>query len=71
MTDTPFTYDELDELFRGDGRNDYIGLSAIDGMIAALVAGPVVVPKEEWLPLIFADHMPRTIAERKRPMTAA
>ncbi len=69
MTEVPFTYDELDELFRGDGRNDYIGLSAIDGMIAALVAGPVVVPKEEWLPLIFADHMPRTVAERRAAAT--
>ncbi|MBV9509711.1 MAG: YecA family protein [Caulobacteraceae bacterium] len=64
MTDAPFTYDELDALFRGDGRNDDIGLSAIDGMIAALVAGPTVVPQEEWLPLIFADHMPRTPSER-------
>ena len=50
MIDTPFSYDELDELLRGDGDNDFIGLSSIDGMIAALVAGPAVVPPAEWLP---------------------
>jgi yecA family protein len=61
MTDTPYTYDELDEIFRGDGHNDVIGLSAIDGLIAALVAGPAAVPPDEWLPLIFADHMPSTV----------
>jgi yecA family protein len=61
MNDVPFTYDELDEIFRGDGHNDDIGLSAIDGLIAALVAGPETVPPEEWLPSIFADKMPSTV----------
>ena len=61
MNEVPFTYDELDEIFRGDGHNDYIGLSAIDGLIAALVAGPETVPPEEWLPSIFADKMPSTV----------
>ena len=60
MNDVPFTYDELDGIFRGDGHNDYIGLSAIDGMIGALVAGPQIVPPEEWLPAIFNDKMPST-----------
>ena len=69
MTDAPLTYEELDELLRGDGRNDFIGLSAIDGMIAALVAGPAVVPKEAWLPLIFADHMPSNATERRAAAT--
>jgi yecA family protein len=61
IEDEPYTYNELDELFRGDGHNDYIGLSAIDGLIAALVAGPAVVPPNEWLPLIFADKMPSSV----------
>jgi yecA family protein len=61
VIDTPFSYDELDELLRGDGDNDFIGLSSIDGMIAALVAGPAVVPPAEWLPMIFAGHSPSTV----------
>jgi hypothetical protein len=36
------SYDELDERMRGDGHGGYVGLSAIDGLIAAVVAGPVV-----------------------------
>jgi yecA family protein len=61
VTETPFSYDALDELLRGDGHNDYIGMSAIDGMIAALVAGPEAVPADEWLPLIFAGHRPSRV----------
>lgn len=61
MIDTPFSYDELDEILRGDGNNDFIGLSSIDGMIAALVAGPAIVPHFEWLPMIFNGHSPSTI----------
>ncbi len=61
IEDEPYTYDELDELFRRDGNNDYIGLSVIDGLIAALVAGPATVPPREWLPLIYADKMPSTV----------
>jgi yecA family protein len=54
-----FTYDELDELFRGKGGPDgYVGMSSIDGMIAALVAGPSFIHPEEWLPHIFGGKMP-------------
>jgi len=61
VIETPFSYDELDEILRGNGDNDFIGLSSIDGMIAALVAGPAVVPPCEWLPTIFNGHSPSTI----------
>ncbi len=55
-----FTYDELDELFRGKGGPEgNVGMSSIDGMIAALVAGPSFVPPEEWLPHIFGGKMPK------------
>ena len=57
-----YTYDQLDELLRGDGRGGAIGMSAIDGLIAALVAGPVFVPPDEWLPLIFAGRLPAVVA---------
>lgn len=58
MTKPAYSYDELDEIFRGKGDNDTVGMSLIDGLIAALVAGPVFVDPQEWLPLIFAGHLP-------------
>ena len=53
-----FTYAELDEILRGTGRNGAIGMSAIDGLIAALVAAPSFVHPDEWVPLIFAGRRP-------------
>ena len=63
MTKQAYTHDELDEILRGDGRNDNIGISNIDGLIAALVAGPAFVPPQEWLPLIFAGRLPAVVAD--------
>ena len=57
----PYSYDELDEIFRGDGRSGNIGISAIDGTIAALVAGPAFVHPDECLPIIFAGRVPAAI----------
>jgi hypothetical protein len=53
-----FTYAELDEILRGNGRNGAIGISAIDGLIAALVAAPSFVHPDEWVPLIFGGRQP-------------
>ena len=54
-----FTYDELDELLRGEGGPDgFVGMSNIDGLIAALVASPSFASPDEWLPLIFGGKMP-------------
>jgi yecA family protein len=57
MTDA-FTYAELDKILRGSGRSDAIGMSAIDGLIAALVAAPSFVHPDEWVPLVFGGHQP-------------
>lgn len=55
-----FTYDELDAILRGTGGHDSaIGMSAIDGLIAALVAAPAFVHPDEWVPLIFGGRRPR------------
>lgn len=62
MTKPAYTYDELDEIFRGKGDDDTVGMSLIDGLIAALVAGPVFVHPEEWLPLIFNGRVPNGLA---------
>src|SRR3984893_14848830 len=57
---TAFTYDELDAILRGAGGHDgAIGMSAIDGLIAALVAAPTFVHPDEWVPLIFGGRRPR------------
>ena len=53
-----FTYAELDEILRGTGHSGAIGMSAIDGLIAALVAAPSFVHPEEWMPLIFGGRQP-------------
>ena len=54
------SYDELDERLRGDGHNDYVGMSAIDGLIAAIVAGPVPVTPAVWLPNVLGGAVPQT-----------
>jgi yecA family protein len=54
------SYDELDERMRGDGHGGYVGLSAIDGLIAAVVAGPVVIPQTVWLAEVFGGKVPQT-----------
>ena len=43
MTHELFSYDEADAILRRDGANDYVGISAIDGLIAAVVAGPAAM----------------------------
>jgi yecA family protein len=53
-----FTYAELDEVLRGTGRDGAIGMSAIDGLIAALVAAPSFVHPDEWVKLIFGGRQP-------------
>ncbi len=58
MTEWVYGYDELDEILRGDGSAGFVGVSAIDGLIAAVVAGPAALQPMEWLPLIFGGRMP-------------
>src|SRR5271156_3981820 len=60
MTQPRFTYDEADILLREDGSRGYVGISAIDGLIAAVVAGPARIETDGWLPEIFAGRMPVT-----------
>lgn len=62
MSTLAYSYDELDEILRGDGGTGHVGMSAIDGQVAALVAGPSFAEPAEWLPLIFKGKMPRVVA---------
>ena len=61
MTTLAFSHEQLDEILRGDGGAGHIGMSAIDGQIAALVTAPSFSDPAEWLPLIFAGKMPRAV----------
>ena len=60
MTQPLFTYDEADILLREDGSRGYVGISAVDGLVAAVVAGPARIESDGWLPEIFAGRMPVT-----------
>jgi len=53
-----FSYAELDEILRGTRHSGAISMSAVDGLIAALVAGPSFVHPDEWIPLIFGGRQP-------------
>jgi yecA family protein len=61
MSQAIYTYDELDEILRGDGHGGYVGVSAIDGLVASVVAGPVHLESHEWLPQVLAGVFPVTI----------
>jgi yecA family protein len=50
------TYDEVDQILRGDGAGEFVGMSAIDGLIAAVVAGPAYVERDDWLRPIIGDR---------------
>ena len=56
MQEPPFTYQELDLILRGAGDDDLVGISAVDGLIAAVVAGPAFIERNEWLRPIIGDR---------------
>jgi len=52
----PFSYQEVDLILRGAGDEDLVGISAVDGLIAAVVAGPAFIERNEWLQPIIGDR---------------
>jgi len=56
VSETIFTYDEADTLLRRVGRSDYVGINAIDGLIAAVAAGPAYIETNQWLSQIFSGR---------------
>ncbi|WP_320203890.1 UPF0149 family protein [Agrobacterium rosae] len=44
---------------RDDGLNDHGGMSTIDGLLAAIVAGPVAMATEVWPPNLFGGTILR------------
>ena len=61
MTQSRFTYDEADTILCGLGRRDHVGINAIDGLIAAVVAGPVMLRPINGCRKSLADERPRTL----------
>jgi yecA family protein len=59
LTQALFTYDEADTILRADGQGGFVGINAIDGLIAAVAAGPAFIAPHEWLPQIFGKRMPK------------
>jgi yecA family protein len=68
LTQALFTYDEADTLLRDAGRSDHVGFNAVDGLIAAVAAGPAYIETNEWLSQIFGrqatTRTPGTLAYR-------
>ena len=64
--DKPLTEAELDRLgeFLGKpkGNSQAMNLEELDGLFAALISGPEVVPPSEYLPAVFGDEMSDTFA---------
>jgi hypothetical protein len=58
VTQALFTYDEAGAILRGAGRSGYVGFNAIDGLIAAVTAGPAYIDTNEWLSQIFGQRAP-------------
>ena len=56
MKEPPLSYQELDLILRGAGDEDLVGISAVDGLIAAVVAGPAFIERDEWLQPIIGDR---------------
>jgi yecA family protein len=59
LTQALFTYDEADIILRADHQSDFVGINAIDGLIAAVAAGPAFIAPQEWLPQIFGKRVPK------------
>ena len=68
MTHELFSYDEADAILRLDGANDYVGISAIDGLIASVVAGPAAMEPSVWLPEVLEKPLCK---RRERHSTAS
>jgi yecA family protein len=67
VTQPLFSYDEADEILRGDGRSGFIGMSAIDGLMASVVAGPAYIPPDDWRPQVLGEtpvNVPGTPQQR-------
>jgi uncharacterized protein len=63
MTDQ-IDLEELAEYLNSDvAPEDCMGLSDLDGFLTGIVIGPELVPRCEWLPVIWGDKEPQFESE--------
>jgi uncharacterized protein len=63
MTDQ-IDLEELAEYLNSDvAPEDCMGLSDLDGFLTGIVIGPELVPRSEWLPVIWGDKEPQFESE--------
>lgn len=54
-----FLLDRIDDDADTEGKNEgVLNVSELDGLLTALVSGPVVVPPSRWLPVVWGDFEP-------------
>lgn len=54
-----FLLDRIDDDADTEGKNEgVLDVSELDGLLTALVSGPVVVPPSRWLPVVWGDFEP-------------
>ena len=54
-----FLADRIDEDTDTEGRDaGVLDISDLDGMLTAIVSGPVTVPPSRWLPAVWGDFEP-------------
>jgi uncharacterized protein len=61
-----FLLDRIDEDADTEGKNEgVLNVSELDGLLTALVSGPVVVPPSRWLPMVWGDFEPEWKSEKE------
>jgi uncharacterized protein len=54
-----FSLDRIDEDAVTEGKDEgVIGVSELDGLLTAIVSGPVIVVPSRWLPAVYGDFEP-------------
>ena len=61
-----FLLDRIDENADTEGKDEGIlGLSDLDGLLAAVVSGPNLIPPSQWLPAVWGDFEPEWESEKE------
>lgn len=61
-----FLLDRVDEDAVTEGKNEgVLDISQLDGLLTAVVSGPVTVPPSRWLPVVWGDFEPEWKNEKE------
>ena len=54
-----FLLNRIDQEFYDEGVDEgVLNVSDLDGLLTAVVSGPVLVPPSQWLPQVWGDFQP-------------